>query len=116
MAFIQSSLNPCFVQNGGRFFIGKRLVGWLAVDDDKERIFVSPRKPEEHLFRMFNGYGVARNIVARLVQLNVKWIWIKLPDRCIKALVTDFVEHGAEYKREPFETQLILSIDRFEPT
>lgn len=96
---------------GNAVMLGERRVGFLTRDDaDPERIwYVSPRK-NEHMFRIWKGWGVAVEIVDFLEKHDVYGIKLVIDGK--KRLLSSIPQlrlHGHVEQYEGFEPQIIMA-------
>lgn len=114
MAFKQQRLpgTPSFTIKGGKVTIGKRQAGFikcLTAQHNNALAFVTPRKRKAHFFRMYQGYGLNRDLVEYLREHKVECVVI-IEDKTVYLLskVDDWFFHSFEYNHANYEAQLIL--------
>ncbi len=85
-------------------------VGFIQQDDNGTVWYVSPRKRELHFFRIYGGWGVAKEIVDYLSDSGAFGVKLSiLGEHPIWASLSAIKEHGAEVQYAGFEPQIILN-------
>ena len=96
--------------------IKKRFVGEI---NKEQNAFITHRY-EEHVFRLWNGFGFNKDVIKRISEsVREVWVYYHHQDESIDLLKTtpEFIlAKGVEYKnpKDLKDTQLILPMNQFE--
>lgn len=99
-----------YEQRGNQIFVDGRKVGWITKLGNKTRVFVSPRKRQQHYFRIFEGWGLSRDLFTYLLKVvEVQEIHLKIGKALtLTSQMLVWEQHSIPYHKEPYEPQIIL--------
>lgn len=111
---IQNSLTPetNFTTKKGVLYIDGRNAGHITCHKNGKLTLVTHRKKQQHRFRNYNGYALAKDILEYLQQHKVTQVLIIEDNKnSLLSNVSDWIKTGFIYKHQNYETQYVLPID-----
>ena len=95
-----------------RVYVDGKPIGQFA-DVAGVKVFELARHREEHLFKIYHGYGLSKNFLGYLVQIGVEEIHLLLDGKRLGVLVKEWIRSGMEVRYEPYEPQIVLREEMF---
>jgi hypothetical protein len=98
-----------FEVKGNRVFLNSKEIGWMTTTMNGKKAYISPRNRPQHYFRIFEGWGLSRDVLEFLKQNRFNEVHLRIGLReTLISKIEDWDEHGIPYHRPPYEPQLVL--------
>lgn len=98
-----------FISNNKQVKWKGKLLGYY-IKSKNGLIFVAPRYRKKHFFRMLKGYGINKQLLLHLIQINVYQIWIEEHDtgKILKVKPINWLKKGIEFHSDKTEDEQII--------
>jgi hypothetical protein len=102
-----------FEMKGNQLNLDGRRIGWITRTLTGTRVFRSPRNRKQHYFRIFEGWGLSRDVYFFLKREGFEEIQLLISQQ--ETLISQLSDwepqpegHGILYQHPNFEPQIIL--------
>ena len=95
--------------HGGQILLDGKRIGWITSTADGKRIFISPRKRQDHYFRNLAGWALSKNVLNFLKSNDFAEIHLRIGLReTLISQMSDWTNYGIDIHYPPFEPQKVL--------
>lgn len=94
---------------GNQVRLDGRRIGWVSRLQNGKKVFISPRKRGPHYFRIYRGFGIAKDVLDFLQRNLFDEIHLRFGKReTLVSSLENWFAHAIPYHKKGFEPQLIL--------